>query len=56
MAPKRVRLCPSCPAKDLSLDVTPQFKFINNMNNSSKKITIINNVTNKIKSKVSSLF
>lgn len=28
LSPKKVKLCPGCPAKDLTLDITPQFNFV----------------------------
>lgn len=55
MAPRKVKVCPACPAKDLELDVTPQFQFVANNNRDTKKITIINNIK-KIKGKITSLF
>lgn len=55
MAPRRVKVCPGCPAKDLELDVTPQFQFVADNNRDTKKVTIINNFK-KLKGKVSSLF
>lgn len=55
MAPRRVKVCPGCPAKDLELDVTPQFQFVADNKRDNKKVTIINNFK-KLKGKVSSLF
>lgn len=55
MAPRRVKVCPGCPAKDLELDVTPQFQFVADNKRDTKKVTIVNNFK-KLKGKVSSLF
>lgn len=55
MAPRKVKVCPGCPARDLELDVTPQFQFVSNNKQDTKKVTIINNFK-KLKGKVTSLF
>ena len=55
MAPRKVKVCPGCPARDLELVVTPQFQFVNNNKQDTKKVTIINNFK-KLKGKVTSLF
>ncbi len=56
MAPRRVKICPGCPSKDLDFDVTPQFNFVPEKKRDTKKITIISDVKNHIKGKISSLF
>ena len=57
LSPKKVKVCPACPPKELELDMTPKFNFVqtNNINN-SKKITIIDNIKNKTKGKIKTLF
>lgn len=55
MAPKKVRICPGCPSKDLELDITPQFTFINTKQD-NKRVTIIDTMKSKIKGKIASLF
>jgi hypothetical protein len=56
LSPKKVRICPGCPTNELSLDITPQFKFVNNINNDTKKINIFNYTKEKVKNKITSLF
>ena len=56
MAPKKVRLCPGCPPKDLELDFTPKFTFKPENKVESKKITIVGNIKEKLKSQRNSLF
>ena len=41
LAPKKVRLCPSCPAKKLELDITPKFNFKQKQQNTSQVITVV---------------
>ena len=55
MAPRRVKVCPGCAAKDLELDVTPQFQFVADNKRDTKKVTIINDFK-RLKGKVTSLF
>lgn len=55
LSPKKVRICPGCPTKELSLDITPQFKFVNPPGTDSKKINIFN-IKQNIKGKIKSLF
>lgn len=55
IAPKRVRLCPGCPANDLNLDTTPQFKFKAPVND-TKTVNIVGNIKNKLGGKIKSLF
>lgn len=54
--PKNVKLCPGCPSKELDMDILPQFNFKFNHKTDTKKITIVNNVKNKIDNKLKSLF
>lgn len=56
IAPKRIRICPGCPNNDLELDITPQFKFVRKTNNDTKKVTILDNIKNKMSGKIKSLF
>ena len=56
LSPKKVKLCPGCPAKDLSLDITPQFNFVQGKQKKKKKITIIGNLKKKTNTKIKSLF
>ena len=56
LSPKKVKLCPACPPKGLELDVAPKFNFIVTPENNTKKITILDNTKNKIKTKIKSLF
>ena len=55
MAPRKVKVCPGCPARDLEPDVTPQFQFVADNKRDTKKVTIIDNFK-KLKGKVTSLF
>ena len=55
MAPRKVKVCPGCPARDLELHVTPQFQFVADNKRDTKKVTIIDNFK-KLKGKVTSLF
>ncbi len=54
--PRNVKICKGCPSKELSLDTTPQFQFIFNKSNDTKKITIIDRAKHKIDNKLKSLF
>lgn len=56
LSPKHVKICPACPTKDLTLDLTPKFNFIFTPNNDTKKINIFKNPVSKIKSKINTLF
>lgn len=56
LSPKNIKVCPTCPSKDLELDITPQFKFTNPEKKSSKTISIFNNTKNKIAGKIKTLF
>lgn len=55
LSPKKVKICPGCPTKELNLDITPQFKFINTPETDTKKINIFS-TTKQIKGKIKSLF
>lgn len=54
--PRNVKICKGCPPKELNLDTTPQFQFIFNKSNDTKKITIIDRAKHKIDNKLKSLF
>ena len=56
LSPKKVKICPACPDKELELDITPQFKFSNTVNTDTKKISIYNHTKEKVKTKITSLF
>lgn len=55
LSPKKVKICPGCPTKELTLDFTPKFKFINTPETDTKKINIFTNVKHNI-GKIKSLF
>ena len=56
LSPKKVKLCPGCPAKDLTLDTAPQFNFILGKTEPTKKITVIGSSRKKTNTKIKSLF
>lgn len=56
LAPKKVKICPGCPAKELSLDITPQFNFVDGKQESTKKITVVDSSRKKTNTKIKSLF
>lgn len=56
LSPKKVKLCPGCPAKDLTLDITPQFNFVQGKQEQTKKITVIGSLKKKTNTKIKSLF
>lgn len=56
LSPKKVKLCPGCPPKDLALELEPQFNFILGKTESTKKITVIGNTKKNKDTKIKSLF
>lgn len=43
IAPKMTRICPGCPHKDLNLEGLPSFKVADPVQETSKKVSIIDN-------------
>ena len=55
LSPRKVKICPGCPSNDLSLDITPQFNFVQGQEQ-TKKITVVGNSKKKLNTKIKSLF
>lgn len=52
-APKNIKLCPSCPNKDLNVDNLPTFKF-KKKEETTKQISVISKT--KLNKKLKTLF
>ena len=51
LSPRKVKICPGCPSNDLSLDITPQFNFVQ-----GQEQTVVGNSRKKLNTKIKSLF
>ena len=56
IAPKKVRICPACPPKELNLDIAPKFTFVLDSPQKNQTISIVGNLKNKSKGLKNSLF
>ena len=53
-SPKKVKLCPACPNKDLNVDNLPTFKFKQKKVETTKQISVISKT--KLNKKLKTLF